>query len=118
MVKKSKSKTKSSKKVSKRKISKKSTKRKSTRKNPESWYVSARNKHDKEELERFERFYPGKLTISKLKQLKEDAYEIDQLYRKGKKKEWEKEEVKFVEKNGRLGNILLENAQAMSDRYA
>lgn len=116
-----KSKTKSSKKVSKRKSVKKTAKRKSSRKNPKSstdYYKEQREAHEKREVKELQEYFPGTLTPAKLRKLKDEAYDIDKLYRTGKRKEWEKADAKFIEKNGKLGSILLESAEADSCPYA
>ena len=71
------------------------------------------------EVDQYSKYYHyGELNIEKLQKLKDRAYEIDQLYRNGKMKEWLKADDAFVLKYDQLGRILLESAQANSCPYA
>lgn len=120
--KKTKSKTKSrtkssSRKISKKTSSKKSAKRRSSR-NPDDYRSERMKEWEEEQVFELQKYYPGTLTPAKLRKLKDEAYEIDKLYRNGKAKQWEKEEDSFRKKNGKLAGILLESAQADSCPYA
>jgi len=71
------------------------------------------------EVDSYQEYYlHGILTIEKLTELKDRAYDIDQLYRNGKMKEWKKADEAFIFKHDKLGRILLESAQANSCPYA
>lgn len=71
------------------------------------------------EVDQYSKYYHyGELTIEKLQKLKDQAYDIDQLYRNGKMKEWLRADDAFVLKYDKLGRILLESAQANSCPYA
>jgi hypothetical protein len=65
-----------------------------------------------------EYYLHGILTIEKLTELKDQAYEIDKLARQEKWKEWKEADTNFVTVNGSLGRYLLSNAQANSCPYA
>ena len=108
---------KATKKSSKRTSSKKLAKR-STKRNPTDYYRERTAKMDNEEVESLQKYYPGTLTPTRLRKLKDRAYEIDKLYRNGKMKQWEKEDSAFGATNGKLAGILLESAQADSCPYA
>ena len=71
------------------------------------------------EVDSYQKYYlRGVLTIEKLTELKDQAYEIDKLGRQEKWKEWSKAENDFVKTNGSLGRYLLSSAQANSCPYA
>jgi hypothetical protein len=71
------------------------------------------------EVDLYSKYYlHGVLTIEKLAELKDRAYEIDKLGRQEKWKEWSKAEHEFITVNGSLGRYLLSNAQANSCPYA